>query len=84
MLGLLERCPDMYLNEIQEQLEEQNNVVVSLATIYRTLHRLGITSKKVQSFAVTQVWLLPIYSCLDNSSQGLPKSTAKRHVKISC
>ena len=68
MLGLLEQCPDMYLDEIQEQLEEQNNVVVSLAMIYRTLHHLGITSKKVQSFAVTLVWLLHIYSCLDNSS----------------
>ena len=47
MLGLLERCPGMYLDEIQEQLEEQHNIIVSLATIYRTLHWLGITSKKV-------------------------------------
>ena len=84
MLGLLERCPDMYLDEIQEQLEEQNNIVVSLATIYRTLHRLGITSKKVQSFAVALVWLLHIYSYLDNSSRGPPKNAAKRHIKISC
>jgi len=47
MLGLLEQCPDMYIDEIQEQLEEQHNIIVSLATIYRTLCRLGITSKKV-------------------------------------
>ncbi|EDR13075.1 uncharacterized protein LACBIDRAFT_308513 [Laccaria bicolor S238N-H82] len=51
MLGLLERCPDMYLDEIQEQLEEQNNVIVSLATIYRSLRRLGITSKKLSRAA---------------------------------
>jgi Fe2+ or Zn2+ uptake regulation protein len=47
MLGLLERSQDMYLDEIQEQLEEQHSVIISLATIYRTLHQLGITSKKV-------------------------------------
>ncbi|KIK01713.1 hypothetical protein K443DRAFT_98145, partial [Laccaria amethystina LaAM-08-1] len=47
MLGLLEQSPDMYLNEIQEQLEEQHSVIISLATIYRTLRWLGITSKKL-------------------------------------
>ncbi|KAJ7782937.1 hypothetical protein B0H16DRAFT_1263261, partial [Mycena metata] len=38
--------PDIYLDEIQEQLFTQHDLDVSLATICRTLHRLGIGSKK--------------------------------------
>src|SRR5205823_2907335 len=49
MLALLEHSPDIYLDEIQEQLQEQHNVSVSLAAISRTLHRLGISSKKVRA-----------------------------------
>ena len=44
MLALLEHSPDIYLDEIQEQLQEQHNVTVSLASISRTLHRLGLAS----------------------------------------
>lgn len=49
MLALIERNPDIYLDEIQEQLEDQHNLVVSLAMISRTLKRLGMSSKKVTS-----------------------------------
>ena len=48
MLALLEHSPDLYLDEIQEQLQVQHNVEVSLATIWRTLKRLGIGLKGVR------------------------------------
>jgi transposase len=47
MLALIEHTPDIYLDEIQEELREQHGLTVSLATIWRTLKRLGISSKKV-------------------------------------
>jgi transposase len=47
MLALLEHMPDLYLDEIQEQLHEQHDVSVSLAALSRILKRLGISSKKV-------------------------------------
>jgi transposase len=46
MLALIDRDPDIFLDEIQDQLEDQHGVIVSIATIWRTLKRLGITSKK--------------------------------------
>ena len=49
MLALIEHSPDIYLDEIQEQLHEFHEVDVSLSTISRTLKRLGIRSKKVRS-----------------------------------
>ncbi|KAF8239291.1 hypothetical protein L208DRAFT_1471778 [Tricholoma matsutake] len=51
MVALLEHTPDLYLDEIQEQLQEQHNVTVSLNTISRTLKRLGISSKKLSRAA---------------------------------
>ena len=45
MLALLEHSPDIYLDELQEQLEEQHNIKVSISTLSNTLKRLGITSK---------------------------------------
>jgi hypothetical protein len=49
MLALIEHSPDIYLDEIQEQLHDLHEVDVSLATIWQTLKRLGIGSKKVSS-----------------------------------
>jgi transposase len=46
MLGLLEHSPDIYLDEIQEELFAQHNIDISLSTICRTLKRLGMSSKK--------------------------------------
>jgi arginine repressor len=40
----------MFLDEIQEALFTQHDIDVSLATICRTLHRLGISSKRVCIF----------------------------------
>ncbi|KAJ7778716.1 hypothetical protein DFH07DRAFT_715713, partial [Mycena maculata] len=47
MLALVEHSPDIYLDEIQEALFTQHDIDVSLATISRTLHRLGYSSKKL-------------------------------------
>jgi transposase len=51
MLALLEHSPDIYLDKIQEQLQEQHNCIASLNTISRTLKRLGISSKKLSRTA---------------------------------
>jgi len=51
MLGLLEHTPDIYLDEIQEQLRTQHDISVSLTTVSRTLKRLGISSKKLSRAA---------------------------------
>jgi transposase len=53
MLALLEHSPDLYLDEIQEQLLAQHDVDISLSTVCRTLRRLGISSKKVTEFSPT-------------------------------
>ncbi|KAJ7615148.1 hypothetical protein DFH06DRAFT_961117, partial [Mycena polygramma] len=47
VLALIDHTPDIYLDEIQEALFTQHDLDVSLATICRTLHRLGISSKKL-------------------------------------
>lgn len=49
MLALIERSPDIYLDEIQEQLLELHGINVSLSAICKTLKRLGMSSKKVCS-----------------------------------
>ncbi|KAJ7586941.1 hypothetical protein C8J56DRAFT_787260 [Mycena floridula] len=46
MLALLEHSPDIFLDEIQVQLEVQHGLELSISTIYRTLKQLGITNKK--------------------------------------
>jgi len=51
MLALLEHSLDLYLDEIQAQLQVQHNVEVSLATIWRTLKRLGIGLKGLSKAA---------------------------------
>jgi hypothetical protein len=47
MLALLEHSPDLYLDEIQEQLKSLHDLDVSIAMIWRTLKRLGLTNKQV-------------------------------------
>ncbi|KAJ7626238.1 hypothetical protein B0H17DRAFT_849791, partial [Mycena rosella] len=47
MLALLEHSPDLYLDEIQEQLSTVHELELSLKTIGRTLKRLGMTTKKL-------------------------------------
>ncbi|KAJ6522610.1 hypothetical protein B0H19DRAFT_857960, partial [Mycena capillaripes] len=47
VLALLDHTPDIFLDEIQEALFIEHDIDVSLATICRTLHRLGISSKRL-------------------------------------
>jgi hypothetical protein len=50
MLAMLEHSPDLYLDEIQEQLSAVHALELRLKTISCTLKCLGITSKKVCMF----------------------------------
>ncbi|KIJ10235.1 hypothetical protein PAXINDRAFT_157674 [Paxillus involutus ATCC 200175] len=51
MLALLEHSPDLYLDEIQEQLNSLHSLDVLIATIWRTLRRLGLTNKQLSRTA---------------------------------
>ncbi|KAJ6453022.1 hypothetical protein C8R47DRAFT_946912, partial [Mycena vitilis] len=51
LLALIDHTPDIYLDEIQEQLFIQHDVDVSLATVSRTMKRLGLSSKKLSRAA---------------------------------
>ncbi|KAF8579856.1 hypothetical protein K439DRAFT_1240632, partial [Ramaria rubella] len=52
MLALVDQQPDIYLNEIAEELIEQHGVSVFLATIQQTMKLLGITTKRLSKAAV--------------------------------
>ena len=56
MLALIDHTPDIYLDEIQEQLYIQHDIDVPLATISRTMKRLGLSSKKVCSQSLGRTW----------------------------
>lgn len=49
-LAIIEANPEVYLDEIQDELFLQHDIDVSLATISRLLKSLGITSKKVRIY----------------------------------
>ncbi|KAJ8475422.1 hypothetical protein ONZ45_g15616 [Pleurotus djamor] len=51
LVALVERDPDAYLDEIQACLSNQLGVDASIATIDRTLQRLGFTKKKLSRVA---------------------------------
>lgn len=53
MVALIEHSPDIYLDEIQDALEDNHGIKVSLSAIYRTLKRLGYSSKKACGSQVT-------------------------------
>jgi len=48
MLALIERCPDIYLDEIAEELYNLHGVIVSTPTVYRAIKEAGMTHKKVR------------------------------------
>lgn len=77
MLALIEHAPDIYLDEIQEQLQDLHDVDISLATIWRTLKRLGIGSKKVLT-PFHCLW--HAHKFMYNSCPGQLPSDAQRHV----
>jgi len=47
MLGLLERDPDLYLDEIASELYHQHGIHASIPTVWHTLTALGLSRKKV-------------------------------------
>lgn len=48
--GCIERTPDIYLTELQDELEEARGIHVSTMVISSSLHRRGYTRKKVCRF----------------------------------
>ncbi|KAJ3719075.1 hypothetical protein DFJ43DRAFT_980572, partial [Lentinula guzmanii] len=48
LVALLEHSPDILLDELQSELSTQYGIDVSLATMTRTLTRLGYSRKKVR------------------------------------
>jgi hypothetical protein len=47
MLTIIERKPDIYLDEIAEELFNLHRIDISLPTVYRTMKEAGLTHKKV-------------------------------------
>jgi transposase len=47
MLEVIERDPDIYLDEIAKELFNLRQVDVSLPTIYRAMKEVGLSHKKV-------------------------------------
>jgi hypothetical protein len=47
MIALIERNPDIYIDEIANQLYTMHNVDVSLPTVYRAMREVGFEHKKV-------------------------------------
>jgi hypothetical protein len=79
MLGLLEHSPDLYLDEIQEEMWVKHAIDVSLSTVCHTLKRLGITSKKVIALSDAIIHDTNTF----NSSQGLLPSAVKKREGLS-
>ena len=44
--------PDLYLHELQELLNNHFGVIVSIATICRTLHHMGVTRQVMRHIAL--------------------------------
>ena len=47
MLALIDRTPEIYLDEIAEELFNLHGIIISVPTIYRTIKAAGLTHKKV-------------------------------------
>ena len=48
LIQYLMENPSAYLDELQMELQDCTGVAVSVATVCRTLHRLGLTRKKLR------------------------------------
>ncbi|KII84379.1 hypothetical protein PLICRDRAFT_118149, partial [Plicaturopsis crispa FD-325 SS-3] len=59
--GCIERAPDIYLSELQDELEGTCAVRVDVSTIWRALTRRGFTRKKVKAMFAWQVSRLFIH-----------------------
>jgi len=56
--SLIDAQPKIYLDEIQEELLNRRNVLVSIATLSRALRRMAITNKQVANTALERNELL--------------------------
>lgn len=54
MLQLLLDNPSIYLDEIQQEVQEITGTIVHISTICRTIHRMGWTRQKLRHIAVQQ------------------------------
>ena len=45
LLALLACTPDLYLDELTEELEVQHGVAVSISTVWHTIQRLGLAEE---------------------------------------
>ena len=54
LMQTLMENPSAYLDELQEDLQERTGTVVSLTTVCRTLHRLGLTRKKLRRVVMSR------------------------------
>jgi len=52
LLSLVERKPDIYLDELQTQLQLQHGLVVGMSTIWDALVAMGLTRKKVSYISI--------------------------------
>src|SRR5882672_2128483 len=82
ILALLDRDPDIYLDEIAEQLMEQCNVSVSLSTVQRMLKLLGITTKKVCVCTIAYTICLWFYSYLKSLLNDVKVSIRNSCIKF--
>jgi transposase len=55
LFNTLSSTPDLYLDELQLELQEKHGVSVSIPTIWRTLKRGGYSMKKVHNITWWQV-----------------------------
>lgn len=81
MLGMLEHSPDLYVDEIQDQLAVVHGLELSLATINRTLKRLGMTTKKVSLPHRIKGWLTIVSSFLSLQLNGVKKHVGNLHLR---
>jgi len=47
MLSIIEHTPDIYLDEIVQELYNLHHIIVSIPTVYRTMKEEGLEHKKV-------------------------------------
>lgn len=76
LLRLTERNPDIYLDEMQDQLRSQHGVIVGLSTIWDTLTELGLSRKRVCILFICQ----RLYYNEIFSSRKLPRNVMNVHV----
>ncbi|KAJ7661104.1 hypothetical protein B0H17DRAFT_953832 [Mycena rosella] len=82
IVGLVERTPDIYLYEIQAELEELCDVEASLVSIWRALRRRGYTRKRVcgQTQFIHSLFLIPVLGFSSGRSTRRRRTYQLRHL----